>query len=284
MLYISYLSPICFYRDDNRYENSDDYIQSFYINDTTTFQLFGDPGHVVKAFVAGKAITLTEVKPDADNPLSFYEFTLNKSVWEEPGCYKILLNVDNVDYVESLPFIVSSDASYFENSVLISYTNRDNDIAFNTLFNYNNTQRTFSFRVQGGFKSSGVSMNVETENYRTQRQEIIPLYSIPYETETLVIGDSLGVPVWIGRLINYIFSLSEVSVNGVDYVRNESSIPEQQVIAEDYKQYNYSIALQRALNLMYYDIKPSDTSRWVLSRGKWDADGYWLANGKWYAK
>jgi hypothetical protein len=42
----------------------------------------------------------------------------------------------------------------------------------------------------------------------------------------LTTGSPLGIPQWVGNKINWIFRLSDVEVDGVKSVRNESSTPE----------------------------------------------------------
>ena len=109
--------------------------------------------------------------------------------------------------------------------VLFKYSNRDNN-SFDDIFWIDGTQQFFYLRVEGGFKPEGYLPQVSNEQYRNQRQEIIELYSMPYDQWQLTIGDAEGVPVWVLRMINRILSLSHVEVNGRLYVRSEASVPE----------------------------------------------------------
>ena len=81
--------------------------------------------------------------------------------------------------------------------------------------------------------------------------------------DTLTIGDNEGVPFEMARLINNIFCLSEVRINGVRYVRSESSVPERQVIAERYPLFDYTFNVERADNISFNGFTEQSDGSWV---------------------
>lgn len=125
-----------------------------------------------------------------------------------------------------------------ENTVLIEYTNRRND--FDTVFNSANK---FSFRVEGCFLPQEVSFDSETESFRDQRHKSKLLSGFPVEKKTLSIGGGFGVPNWAARLINGIFCLSHVDVDGERMIRVDGGV-ELSMIHNDYPLYIYKIELE----------------------------------------
>lgn len=127
---------------------------------------------------------------------------------------------------------------HVENTVLIEYTNRRND--FDTVFNSANK---FSFRVEGCFLPQEVSFDSETESFRDQRHKSKLLSGFPVEKKTLSIGGGFGVPNWAARLINGIFCLSNVEVDGERMIRVDGGV-ELSMIHNDYPLYIYKIELE----------------------------------------
>lgn len=135
-----------------------------------------------------------------------------------------------------------------ENTVLIEYTNRRND--FDTVFNPANK---FSFRVEGCFLPQEVSFDSETESFRDQRHKSKLLSGFPVEKKTLSIGGGFGVPNWAARLINGIFCLSNVEVDGERMIRVDGGV-ELSMIHNDYPLYIYKIELEHTEDEEVSDI------------------------------
>ena len=135
-----------------------------------------------------------------------------------------------------------------ENTVLIEYTNRRND--FDTVFNPANK---FSFRVEGCFLPQEVSFDSETESFRDQRHKSKLLSGFPVEKRTLSIGGGFGVPNWAARLINGIFCLSNVEVDGERMIRVDGGV-ELSMIHNDYPLYIYKIELEHTEDEEVSDI------------------------------
>ena len=122
----------------------------------------------------------------------------------------------------------SNEFEVCENScgALIEYTHKDNNTPFDNIFWIGDTNLSFKFRIPGGFKPSGVSIEVDNEQFLNQYQEIVELYSIPYTTRVFSMGDINGLPYYIAELMNRILCLSNVKINGESYVREANSKPE----------------------------------------------------------
>lgn len=117
-------------------------------------------------------------------------------------------------------------AGELEDSVLLTYTNYRND--WGTYF-----EEPFSFRVEGIFLPGETSFEVSTEDFRDQRYGLTQLSALPYEKQTLTVGTPYGVPNWVGRKLNLIFSCSDVAIDGVNYVRSEGAAPKMTVLQQD---------------------------------------------------
>jgi hypothetical protein len=156
---------------------------------------------------------------------------------------------------ESEPFTVCSDSLLLKETCLIQYSNEDNNSSFDNIFWIDGVQQVFEFRVEGGFKPEGVSPKVDNEQFRNQYQEIVELYSVPYNTYTLTCGNASGIPYWIVLFINDILSLSYFIVGKERYVRSGNSVPEKTQISEDGQMFNMTILLEKSTN-DYFMISP----------------------------
>ena len=123
------------------------------------------------------------------------------------------------------------DSEVFEvcdgsDGMLIEYTHKDNNSVFDNIFWNGSTQYKFKMRLRGGVKPSGVNLEVDNEQFVNQKQEIVELYSVPYVTHTFSIGGVEGVPYYMAELLNKVFCLSDVKINGKGYVREGNAKPE----------------------------------------------------------
>jgi hypothetical protein len=191
--------------------------QCFDVSDGILLQVFCDGGEFPTAYLNDKiASTRSRV--------SFKTHSINDDVtmyyiyvYPGEGVYTF-----TIDGKESNEFEVCENAE----GILIEYTHKDNNSVFDNLFWVGDEQLTFKMRVMGGFKPSGVTMEVDNEQFINQYQEIVELYSIPYTTRVFSIGDVNGVPYYIAELINRILCLSDVRIGGESYVREGNSKPE----------------------------------------------------------
>jgi hypothetical protein len=124
-------------------------------------------------------------------------------------------------------------------TVLISYTHRRNE--YDTEF----SQRVFNFRIEGGIYPGDKTQALDNEVFRDQRFAPHQIVAETYEVSVLTVGTKKGVPQWVGRKINDIFKLSDVRVDGVRMVRNESSVPELVQLGAYYPLYVFKLNIEQ---------------------------------------
>ena len=217
MISISDVCPVFF--DILTYEcaNKGQYRQLFHTSDGIRIQIFCDNGEIPSALLNDK------LNGTSDN-VSLFRYVVNDDVvmyhanlTPSEGVYTL-----TIDGKESEEFEVCDHAQ----GILIEYSHKDNNSVFDNIFWLDKTKQVFRFRVNGGFKPSGVTLGVDNEQFVNQKQEIVELYSIPYTTKTLTIGDNNGVPYYIAEFINKILCLSDVRIDGERYVREGNAVPE----------------------------------------------------------
>lgn len=221
------------------------YMQRFHSGDHILLQVLSDGGESVSGILTNKVTGLS-------SPISFSSYTHNENI----RLYYATLSslADSVYTVtvngigESNPFCVSSSDSLLEETSLIRYSHKDNNSAFDNIFWIGNTQQFFELRLEAGFKPGGFSPQVDNEQYRNQRQEIVELYAMPYDQWTLTCGNAEGVPYYVIGLVNRILCLSSVDIGGKKYVRSESSVFEITQVLEDGSMVQGTILLEPQKN------------------------------------
>lgn len=217
MITIGDVCPVSFNTLSYEFANMGSFRQCFDVSDGILLQVFCDDGEIPTAYLNDKlASTRSSVSFETysvnDDVVMYYTY-----VYPGEGVYTF-----TIDGKESNEFEVCENAE----GILIEYTHKDNNSVFDNLFWVGDEQLTFKMRVMGGFKPSGVTMEVDNEQFINQYQEIVELYSIPYTTRVFSIGDVNGVPYYIAELINRILCLSDVRIGGESYVREGNSKPE----------------------------------------------------------
>lgn len=149
---------------------------------------------------------------------------------------------------ESYFEVMSPDDPRSADTICINYTNKRND--FDAIF-FDNTgeQLHFEFRIEGALVRYNELYNNETQYFRNQNYTPNVLSSYPYTGKTLKIGDSDGVPAWVGEKLNIILSCTNITIETNafknSYVRHESSNVEIIVIDEKYPKYVYQAAIEQ---------------------------------------
>lgn len=217
MIKIGDICPLFFDTLKYEYANQGTFRQCFDTSDGILLQLFSDAGEIPSVTLNNK---ITSSKEEVD----FKTYSVNDTVtmyyttiYPSEGVYSI-----TVQGQESEEFEVCENSK----GLLIEYSHKDNNSVFDNIFWVGETKLVFKFRIFGGFKPSGISLEVDNEQFVNQKQEIVELYSIPYTTRTLLIGDANGVPYYVAEHINKLLCLSEVSINGELFVREGNSKPE----------------------------------------------------------
>ena len=216
------------------------YEQTFHDTDAILLQVVATSGETVTA-------TLNDKVKKTSSPIQLTTYEQNSNIIIH---YASLTGMDDSLYTvsvegigESEPFRVDSSDKLLERTILFRYSNRDNN-SFDNIFWIDDEQQFFYFRIEGGFKPEGYMPQVSNEQYRNQRQEIIELYSMPYDQWTLTLGDNVGFPVWYIRLVNRILSLSHVEIGGKLYVRSGASLPDNTQMMEDGQLFQATVLLE----------------------------------------
>ena len=240
MVKVGDVCPLFFSPVKDKFGLDMDYIQKFHASDKIHIQVFTNASEEVSA-------SLNNLAAGNSTPISLSTYNHNDNV---VMYYAILRDLEDAVYTVTInedtsePFIVCSSDDLLEETVLIRYSHKSNNSAFDNIFWVDDIQQVFNFRVEAGFKPGGYSPRIDNEQYRNQMQEIEELYAVPYDVYNLTIGNSNGVPYWFAKHINRILGLSMVEIDGTRYVRSESSVPEMTQVIEDSQLFHINMALE----------------------------------------
>lgn len=240
MVKVGDVCPLFFSPVKDKFGLDMDYIQKFHASDKIHIQVFTNASEEVSA-------SLNNLATGNSTPISLSTYNHNDNV---VMYYAILRDLEDAVYTVTIneytsePFIVCSSDDLLEETVLIRYSHKSNNSAFDNIFWVDDIQQVFNFRVEAGFKPGGYSPRIDNEQYRNQMQEIEELYAVPYDVYNLTIGSSNGVPYWFAKHINRILCLSMVEIDGTRYVRSESSVPEMTQVIEDSQLFHINMALE----------------------------------------
>lgn len=238
MITIGDVCPLFFNTLKYEYANEGSFRQCFDLSDGILLQIFCDGGETPSAYLNDKI-------KSSSSSISFKTYSVNEDVvmfytymYPGEGVYTVTINEQE-----------SNEFEVCENScgALIEYTHKDNNTPFDNIFWVGDTNLSFKFRVPGGFKPSGVSIEVDNEQFSNQYQEIVELYSIPYTTRVFSMGDVNGLPYYIAELMNRILCLSDVKINGESFVREGNSKPEKVETIGRKELFIWSITLRQKL-------------------------------------
>jgi len=163
-------------------------------------------------------IALTQLGTEDDYNISYFQFS-----GLDTGCYLIeaLNELEETILHSNFKIVERKD---LQNTVRIRYTHYKDE--FGVYFENGEEFNVFDFRVEGGFLYNEMQFKVSNNTFRDQGYNEHQLSALPYEITPLTAGTAKGVPIWVARKINLIFSLSFISVDGKMYVRSEGSEPE----------------------------------------------------------
>lgn len=245
-VFLSPLNPINFYSttDEKSGELQREYVQQFSRDDTIVLQFIGDNDSSAKLIIGNFSTDFDKITNGATTVFMVSVRTSRLATETLLGVQIQVVKADDVEYYNSDGYIEITDC---DNTKVISYRHENSINPFNTFF-YNDT--IFQLRLPMGFKSSSIKDNLASETFRNQNQKLQILYSFPYQSKTLILGDSLGIPNWMGSLINRIFSLSHVYIDGTRYVRGDNSVPEPQTNIDGYPFHVYTMTVE---NYTEYD-------------------------------
>lgn len=239
MITIGDVCPVFFNTLKYEYANKGSFRQFFHVSDGILLQIFCDDGETPSAYLIDK---LNSTREEID----FKTYSVNDDVvmfytymYPGEGVFSI-----EIEGNESEEFDVIDK----ECGILIEYTHKDNNSVFDNIFWNGSTQFVFRTRLVGGFKPSGVNIEVDNEQFTNQKQEVVELYSIPYITKTLYIGDVDGVPYYMAEHLNKILCLSDVKLNGESYVREGNAKPEKTETIGKKELFMWSVLLRPSKN------------------------------------
>lgn len=223
-----------------------DYIQTFAPTDRILLELLGGSDMTANAKV------LLEPSGEVLYELDFNKWDINSearllftTISLAPGCYSV--QIDGIG--KSEPFIVTDDERILNGTTLIQYSMKDNRQRNDAVFFIDGMQYFFDFRVPGGFKDSNWSFSVESEQFVTPYSDISQLFGLESTQKRFTLGDSSGVPIWFGEMLNRILVCTHVYFDGVKYSRKESNVPELTVQLEGVNSFVFSQTLQQSVNL-----------------------------------
>lgn len=241
MIKIGDICPLFFDVLKYEYANEGSFRQCFDTSDGILLQVFCSNGESPSAFLLDKINSTSE-------EIDFSTYNVNENVvmhyammYLKEGVYSVRLEGKDSEVFEVC------DGS---DGMLIEYTHKDNNSVFDNIFWNGNTQYKFKIRLRGGVKPSGVNLEVDNEQFVNQKQEIVELYSIPYVTHTFSIGGVEGVPYYIAELLNKVFCLSDVKINGKGYVREGNAKPEKAETLGKKELFLYTMNLRPSENVI----------------------------------
>lgn len=240
MMKIADICPLIFNPIINHNKLDIDYIQKFYVTDTILLQAFGDEtSFILKNLTDNtqQSITWNSYLYNETESVKYYGFT-----GLEDGIYSVIIGE-----LESEPFEISSSSMLLDSTMLIKYSHKDNSTShFDNIFWFGETQQIFELRIEGGITYN--SAEISNEQFRNQLQEIVELYSVPYDTYLLSMGDASGIPYWFAQMLNRILSLSKIEINEINYVRSGNSKIEISIVSDDSQLYTLSVQVERLIN------------------------------------
>lgn len=240
-IFISEFSSLNFRKDWKlSFQQNVDYIPKFLPTDNIQVQ------YVVKDFTltpylknicTGEVQQLSPVLLLETESEKCYQLTINNSSISSDTEFNLYFASDqDREKIKDANFCVCTE---LPDTILLEYTNRKN--VYETIFD--GIDR-FLFRVEGAFLPQEISFENNTEEFRDQRYVSKILSSTAFEKKTLTLGGGMGVPNWVARKINLIFSLSSVHVEGNPMVRSEGGAVELTEIGKYYPLYIYKIVLE----------------------------------------
>lgn len=118
---------------------------------------------------------------------------------------------------------VADQEKELDNTVLIQFAMRNNYSRRDIYTRIKGYIRYIDFRIPGGFKDEDWSFLVDNDQFVTDKSDIVEIGSVESTEKVLTIGQSDGVPKWIGEMMNRILACDLIFIDGVRYSLSESS-------------------------------------------------------------
>lgn len=224
MIRISPFCPVCF-----------DYVQSSRDNAKSCYpHLFSDTDNIVlECFCEiGEPIDpLYLINEDSQSSISLSWNTIEMGnsmlLFYEmrellPGRYLFRIG----DELQSNTVIVTDEKALLDNTVLIQFCQHNNRNRLDLVSWIHGRQHYVDFRVPATFLDNDWDFDVDCEQFVTADSDIVELNSIDVTNKRLTVGFGIGVPIWIGEMVNRIMSCDLVYVDGTRYSRVGEAVPE----------------------------------------------------------
>jgi hypothetical protein len=181
---------------------------------------------------AGGTLTPNLVGQSSDRDFYNVDFYApGKGVWRFDMYY------DPESTIASTVFNVDSDVS---DTKLVQFNNYKN--GENTVFIDGNP---FYARFEMRLFPQNISFKSDTNTFRDQHHRLSQLSANPVTSYKFIFGGRYGAPIWYGNKINRIFAMSEVLINGEEFVKSDGSDIEMSVIAPMYPRYRYALTCEK---------------------------------------
>lgn len=220
------------------------YIQTWAPTDQLLIELIADVGETAPSATLNDAHTGSSV-----GSIDFMEWQMNE---EKVLFFAVLTGMSLGHYTVTIgdktcdEFRVTDDALALEKTTLVQYRFKDNKQREDVVSVIDLMPYFFDFRVPGGFKDSGWGFGVDNEQFATQYQDLVEIYAREYVTKTFTMGNSIGVPVWYGDMLNRLLTCSYVYFDGDRYVRNETEVPNINVLVDGLDSFVFTQILRKA--------------------------------------
>ena len=199
------------------------YVQKYAVGEYMRIQFTGNAVSYSAKYISETGnetnLIVETLYTDTETGNSIFEvyFSINTT-----GFYTLEIS-DGSKVISSCFKIVEDDE--LKNTIILSYSHRRNE--YGTIFvNSDDTRRYFNFRVEGGMFPSGISQALDNNFFRDQRFTLHHTSAEAYEVSILTVGNTKGVPQWVGNRINHIFNASNVLFDGKETKRSEGSTVE----------------------------------------------------------
>lgn len=130
------------------------------------------------------------------------------------------------EHIISEPFGIVTDEDCLTDTLVLKYSHGTNVTPYNTLFVRQGQRQEWEWRVPAGMKASGYAAQIDNEDFRNQRQEVVQLFDAAFSRHTLTLGHAAGVPYYYGGLLNRLLSCDSVEAGGRRIRRSGNSVPQ----------------------------------------------------------
>lgn len=223
-----------------------DYIQTFATTDQILIEIIGPSNWlgVAQVFIEPEHTPLFQINWNSwqvNSQTQLLFTTLNLS----SGIYSVVISKIG----QSTVFRVTDDPMVLNKTTLIQYSMHNNRQRDDALFFIDGMQYFFDFRVPGGFKDSNWTFGVESEQFITDKADIMQLYALDSIQQKFTLGTSQGCPVWFAALLNRILCCTYVYFDGIRYARKDASVPELNQQLDGVNSFVFTQNLQKVINL-----------------------------------